>query len=153
MGKIYVVGIGPGKSDMMTVQAKEALNSSDVIVGYKTYIDLVRDEYSEKEFYENGMRGEIERCEKCVTYAKEGKTVALICSGDAGVYGMASPLLEVAEREGFSDVEILDYEDLEDDNYTIDKPVLVHNGDKFLEYLLDRYYGLNIVGFSATQED
>ena len=107
MGKIYVVGIGPGKSDMMTVQAKEALNSSDVIVGYKTYIDLVRDEYSEKEFYENGMRGEIERCEKCVTYAKEGKTVALICSGDAGVYGMASPLLEVAEREGFSDVEII----------------------------------------------
>ena len=107
MGKIYVVGIGPGKSDMMTVQAKEALNSSDVIVGYKTYIDLVRDEYSEKEFYENGMRGEIERCEKCVTYAKEGKTVALICSGDAGVYGMASPLLEVAEREVFSDVEII----------------------------------------------
>ena len=107
MGKIYVVGIGPGKSDMMTVQAKEALNSSDVIVGYKTYIDLVRDEYSEKEFYENGMRGEIERCEKCVDYAKEGKTVALICSGDAGVYGMASPLLEVAEREGFSDVEII----------------------------------------------
>ena len=107
MGKIYVVGIGPGKSDMMTVQAKEALNSSDVIVGYKTYIDLVRDEYSEKEFYENGMRGEILRCEKCVTYAKEGKTVALICSGDAGVYGMASPLLEVAEREGFSDVEII----------------------------------------------
>ena len=107
MGKIYVVGIGPGKSDMMTVQAKEAMNSSDVIVGYKTYIDLVRDEYSEKEFYENGMRGEIERCEKCVTYAKEGKTVALICSGDAGVYGMASPLLEVAEREGFSDVEII----------------------------------------------
>ena len=107
MGKIYVVGIGPGKSDMMTVQAKEALNSSDVIVGYKTYIDLVRDEYSEKEFYENGMRGEIERCEKCVTYAKEGKTVALICSGDAGVYGMASPLLEVTERDGFSDVEII----------------------------------------------
>ena len=107
MGKIYVVGIGPGKSDMMTVQAKEALNSSDVIVGYKTYIDLVRDEYSEKEFYENGMRGEIGRCEKCVDYAKEGKTVALICSGDAGVYGMASPLLEVAEREGFSDVEII----------------------------------------------
>ena len=58
-----------------------------------------------------------------------------------------------AKSYGFSDVEILDYEDLEEDNYTIDKPVLVHNGDKFLEYLLDRYYGLNIVGFSATQED
>ena len=58
-----------------------------------------------------------------------------------------------AKSYGFSDVEILDYEDLEDDNYTIDKPVLIHNGDKFLEYLLDRYYGLNIVGFSATQEN
>ena len=58
-----------------------------------------------------------------------------------------------AKSYGFSDVEILDYEDLEDDNYTIDKPVLVHNGDKFLEYLLDRYYGLDIIGFSATQED
>lgn len=58
-----------------------------------------------------------------------------------------------AKSYGFSDVEILDYEDLEEDNYTIDKPVLIHNGDKFLEYLLDRYYGLNIIGFSATQED
>lgn len=58
-----------------------------------------------------------------------------------------------AKSYGFSDVEILDYEDLENDNYTIDKPVLVHNGDKFLEYLLDRYYGLNIIGFSATQEE
>ena len=107
MGKIYVVGIGPGKRDMMTAQAKEALDRADVIVGYKTYIDLVRDDYSEKEFYENGMRGEIERCEKCVEYAREGRTVALICSGDAGVYGMASPLLEVAEKENFSDVEII----------------------------------------------
>ena len=107
MGKIYVVGIGPGKRDMMTAQAKEALDRADVIVGYKTYIDLVRDDYSEKEFYENGMCGEIERCEKCVEYAREGRTVALICSGDAGVYGMASPLLEVAEKENFSDVEII----------------------------------------------
>ena len=107
MGKIYVVGIGPGKRDMMTAQAKEALDRADVIVGYKTYIDLVRDDYSEKEFYENGMRGEIERCEKCVEYAREGRIVALICSGDAGVYGMASPLLEVAEKENFSDVEII----------------------------------------------
>ncbi len=107
MGKIYVVGIGPGKRDMMTAQAAEALDRADIIVGYKTYIDLVRDDYSEKEFYENGMRGEIERCEKCVEYAREGRTVALICSGDAGVYGMASPLLEVAERESFTDVEII----------------------------------------------
>ena len=98
MGKIYVVGIGPGEAAMMTEQARAALLESDVIAGYKTYINLVRDAYPDKEFYENGMRGEIERCEACVEFAKEGKAVALVCSGDAGVYGMASPLLEVAER-------------------------------------------------------
>ena len=107
MGKIYVVGIGPGDAEMMTAQAKKALDESDIIAGYKTYIALVRDQYPDKEFYENGMRGEIERCEKCVEFARAGKTVALVCSGDAGVYGMASPLLEVAEREGFSDISII----------------------------------------------
>ena len=107
MSKIYVVGIGPGEGRMMTLQAKEALEESDIIVGYKAYIDLVKDDYQDKEFYENGMRGEIERCEKCVEFAMAGKTVSLICSGDAGVYGMASPLLEVAQQHGFSDIEII----------------------------------------------
>jgi precorrin-3B C17-methyltransferase len=107
MGKIYVVGIGPGSSGMMTLNAGKALSNSDIIVGYKAYIDLVKEDYPDKEFFENGMRGEIERCEKCVEYAKEGRTVSLICSGDAGVYGMASPLLEIAQREGFSEVEIV----------------------------------------------
>ncbi len=107
MGKIYVVGIGPGESSMMTLKAKEAIKCSDIIVGYKTYIDLVRDEFSDKEFFENGMRGETERCEKCIELAKMGKTVSLICSGDAGVYGMASPLLEIAQREGFDDIEVV----------------------------------------------
>lgn len=107
MGKIYVVGIGPGDNNMMTVQAAKALENSDIIVGYITYINLVKDYYPDKEYFENGMRGEIERCEKCVELAKEGKNVALICSGDAGVYGMASPLLEVADKEGFTDVEVI----------------------------------------------
>ena len=107
MGKIYVVGIGPGDSCMMTVQAKEALRKSDVIAGYKTYVDLIRDEYAGREFFVNGMKGEVERCRKCVEFAKEGKTVALICSGDPGVYGMASPLLSIALEEGFDDVEII----------------------------------------------
>ena len=106
-GKIYVVGIGPGDRAMMTGKAQEALELSDVIVGYKAYTELVRADYPDKEFYENGMRGEIERCEKCVELAREGKTAALVCSGDAGVYGMASPLLEIAEREGFTDVEVI----------------------------------------------
>ena len=107
MGKIYVVGIGPGDSDMMTYQAKEAIKKSDVIVGYKAYIELVKEEFAGKEFFENGMRREAERCKKCIEYAKSGKTVSLICSGDAGVYGMASPLLEIAQREGFDDVEVV----------------------------------------------
>ncbi len=107
MGKIYVIGIGPGDEKMMTRAANEALASCDVIAGYRAYTDLVRDRYPDKEYFENGMRGEIERCEKCVELAKAGKTVALICSGDSGVYGMASPLLEIAEREAFSDVKII----------------------------------------------
>ena len=107
MGKIYVVGIGPGDRKMMTVQAAEALDNCDIIVGYQAYTDLVRKDYPDKEYYENGMRSEIERCEKCVSFAQNGKTVALICSGDAGVYGMASPLLEIASKEGFDDVEII----------------------------------------------
>ena len=106
MGKIYVVGMGPGNMENMTLRAKNALDDSDIIVGYKAYIELVREAFSQKEFYENGMRGEIERCEKCVEFALGGKTVALICSGDAGVYGMASPLLEVAEKENFTDIEV-----------------------------------------------
>lgn len=107
MGKIYVVGIGPGNMEMMTVRAREALDESDIIAGYRTYTDLVREYLPDKEYFENGMRGEIERCEKCVELAKKGQTVALICSGDAGVYGMASPLLEIAERENFTDVEVI----------------------------------------------
>ena len=107
MGKIYVIGIGPGDRRLMTDLGREALDKSDVIVGYKVYIDLIREDYPEKEFLESGMREEILRCEKCIALAREGKTVSLICSGDAGVYGMASPLLEVAEKEGFMDVEII----------------------------------------------
>ncbi len=107
MGKIYVLGIGPGNNKMMTLQAKEALESSDIIVGYKTYTDLVRDSFPDKEYYENGMRKEAQRCEKCIEFARAGKTVSLICSGDAGVYGMASPLLEIAFKESFDNIEVI----------------------------------------------
>ena len=107
MGKIYVVGIGPGDEKNMTIRAKEVLDECEIIAGYTAYIDLVRDRYPKKTFFENGMRKELQRCRACVEMAKSGKLVALICSGDAGIYGMASPLLEVAEQEGFHDVEII----------------------------------------------
>ncbi len=101
------MGIGPGDKEMMTGQAQNVLMNCDIIVGYKTYTDIVRKYYPDKEYFENGMRQEAERCKKCIELAKEGRTTALICSGDAGIYGMASPLLEAAEEEGFDDIEIV----------------------------------------------
>ena len=107
MGKIYVVGIGPGEYEMMTLKADKALRDSDVIVGYKAYIELIKDRYPDKEYIESNMKQEIERCQMCLMLAKEGKKVSLICSGDAGVYGMASPMLEIASMNGFDDIEII----------------------------------------------
>lgn len=106
-GYIYVVGIGPGKEDGITKEAERILEQSDIIVGYKTYIDLVRDRFPEKEFFENGMTKELERCRKCIELARSGKNVALIGSGDSGVYGMASPMLEEAEKAGFLGVKVI----------------------------------------------
>lgn len=107
MSRIYVVGIGPGSISAMTEDAKRAIENSDVIVGYKVYTDLVRELCDDKEIIDSGMRQEIERCNLCVDIAKSGRTVSLICSGDAGVYAMASPMLEVAQEAGFSDVVIV----------------------------------------------
>ena len=107
MGKIFVVGIGPGEEQSMTLRARQVLSECDLIVGYKAYIDLIKHIYPDKEFVESAMKQEIERCEACIKYANEGKKVALICSGDSGIYGMASPLLETAQRLGFYDVEVV----------------------------------------------
>lgn len=105
-GKIYVVGIGPGNMQDITVRAYNTLKNVDVIAGYITYIDLVRDEFSEKEFYVSGMKKEIARCEQVLEIAKTGKSVALISSGDAGIYGMAGIMIEVAQKEGYK-VEVI----------------------------------------------
>lgn len=96
---LYVVGIGPGNREMMTFEAKEALERCEVIVGYKTYIDLIKDLIEGKEVVENGMRGEIERVRKAIEIAKEGRNVAVISSGDAGVYAMAGLVLELLDEE------------------------------------------------------
>lgn len=96
---INVVGIGPGDLKMMTFQAKEAIDNSQVIVGYKTYINLIKPILSDKEIVSNGMKQEIERCKEAIEIAKTGKTVAVISSGDAGVYGMAGLILELLEAE------------------------------------------------------
>ena len=95
--KIYIVGMGPGTGDMMTPQADHALCGSDVIVGYPVYLKLLGGKYREKEFLSTPMKQEVRRCEMCFEEAEKGKTVAMVCSGDAGVYGMASLLYEMSE--------------------------------------------------------
>ena len=95
-GKIYVVGIGPGKKEDMTFKAYEAMGKSDIIVGYKTYVDLIKEYYPDKEIKSSVMTKEVDRCIEVLEMAKNGKNVSLISSGDAGVYGMAGIMLEVA---------------------------------------------------------
>ena len=87
--KLYVVGIGPGAYEKMTIEAAEALKNSDVIIGYTVYVDLV------KEHLTTPMKKEVERCKMAFEEAMKGKTVSMICSGDAGVYGMAGLMYEV----------------------------------------------------------
>ena len=104
MNKIYVVGIGPGSYEKMTIEAAEALRESDVIIGYTVYIDLVKKHFAGKEFMSTPMRKETERCIMAFDEASKGKTVSMICSGDAGVYGMAGLMYEVGEK--YPDVEL-----------------------------------------------
>lgn len=93
---VFVVGLGPGGGQFLTVQAQSALQQAEVLCGYTVYIDLVRPLYPEKECYATGMTRELDRCRWALDTARAGRDVALVCSGDAGVYGMASPLLELA---------------------------------------------------------
>ena len=107
MNKIYVVGIGPGAYEKMTIEAAEVLKKCDVIIGYTVYIDLVKDHFPEKEFLSTPMRKEVERCVMAFEEANKGKTVAMICSGDAGVYGMAGLIHEVGKDYPETVVEVI----------------------------------------------
>ena len=107
MGKLYVVGIGPGDGRYLTEAARAAIEEADVICGYTLYVDLLKPLWPEKPTYSTGMTGELERCRWCLEQATEGKTVTLVCSGDAGVYGMAAPVLELAGEYRETEVEII----------------------------------------------
>ncbi|MGN0513241.1 MAG: precorrin-3B C(17)-methyltransferase [Lachnospiraceae bacterium] len=95
---IYVVGIGPGAYEQMTIEAVNTLKNCDVIVGYRTYVTLLREHFADKEFLETPMRGEVERCHLAFRQALCGKKVAMISSGDAGVYGMSGLMLEIGKE-------------------------------------------------------
>lgn len=96
MNNLYVVGIGPGKTEGMTIEAYNCLKQCNVIAGFVTYCKLVSDEFPDKEYIMNGMGGEKERCILALEKAKEGNDVALICSGDSSVYGMAGLVYELS---------------------------------------------------------
>lgn len=105
-GKIYVVGIGPGNKDNMTFRAYKAMENSDILIGHKTYISLVENLFPNKKVIHSAMKKEVERCEETLRLAQEGNVVALISSGDAGIYGMAGIMLETAGDSEIS-VEII----------------------------------------------
>ena len=107
MNKVYAVGIGPGGREFFTEEAMQALENADVIAGYTVYVDLVRDLFPDKELYTTAMKQEIERCRWAIEKAKTGKSVAMVCSGDAGVYGMAGLLFELADQYGDVEIEVV----------------------------------------------
>ncbi len=107
MAKIRVVGIGPGDYEEMTIRAVNALNACDVIVGYHVYVDLVKAHFPDKEFHTTPMRREVDRCKIALELARQGRDVAMICSGDAGVYGMAGLIYELRDEDDGLEVEVV----------------------------------------------
>lgn len=107
MSKLYVVGIGPGAYEKMTIEAAEALKKSDVIIGYTVYVDLVKDHFPGKEFLTTPMKKEVDRCVLAFEEARKGKIAAMICSGDAGDYGMSGLMYEVGVNYPEVELEII----------------------------------------------
>ena len=95
-GTLFIVGLGPGDEQNMTGKALEAVRKADLICGYGVYVDQVKRLFPEKETFTTPMTRELERCRYAVEEAAKGRTVAMVCSGDAGIYGMAGPVLEMA---------------------------------------------------------
>jgi precorrin-3B C17-methyltransferase len=108
-GKIFLVGLGPGAEDYLSLRARQALAEAEVIIGYGTYIKLIQHLLTDQEVIRKGMTEEIDRCVAAYEYAQAGRRVALISSGDIGVYGMAGPTYEVLLRSGWhpgGDIEV-----------------------------------------------
>lgn len=105
-GIIYAIGLGPGTRAGMTEEARQAIRGADKVVGYTTYCRQVRWLTQGRQVYSTGMRSEIERCDEAVRMAASGQSVALICSGDSGIYGMAGLILERVEAMGEDSVDV-----------------------------------------------
>ena len=107
MGKVIVVGIGPGSYEDMTIRADRALRGCDAIVGYGVYVDLVKERYPDKAFYETPMTQEAKRCALALELARAGKTAAMVCSGDSGIYGMAALVYELRGESEEPEIEVV----------------------------------------------
>lgn len=105
--KIYVVGLGPGGKDDMTIRAVRAIKNAEVVTGYTYYINLISDMLKGKEIFSSAMTKEVERCRKALQYALNGKTVAMVSSGDTGVYGMAGLIYEVCKDHPNVEIEVI----------------------------------------------
>ncbi|MDO4178262.1 MAG: precorrin-3B C(17)-methyltransferase [Phascolarctobacterium sp.] len=105
--KIFVVGLGPGGVEQMTERAIKALKECDVIAGYHVYVKLIKDDFADKTFLSNGMRKEVDRCKLALEEALKGQTVAMISSGDAGVYGMAGIMCQVSKDHPEVEIEVV----------------------------------------------
>ncbi len=104
---IYVVGMGPGDAGMMSRDAAEILAGCDTIIGYTVYVELLRKEYPDKSYLSTPMTKETDRCELAFAEAEKGKKVAMVCSGDAGVYGMSGLMLEIGEKHPDIEVKVI----------------------------------------------
>lgn len=107
MNKLFVVGLGPGDARLLTGQARQALDQAQLICGYSVYIDLIKPLYPDKDYYTTPMKQEIDRCRHALASAQQGIPTAMVCSGDAGVYGMASPVLELSPEYPDVDIEVV----------------------------------------------
>ena len=107
MKRITVIGLGPGDPAMMTYEARAALEEAEVICGYTVYVELVRPLFPEKETFTTPMRKETDRCRAALEKAAEGRSVAMVCSGDSGVYGMAGLIYELSPEYPGVEIEII----------------------------------------------
>ena len=98
MNKVYVIGMGPGAYEQMTVKAVRTLEKCDVIVGYTVYIELLKEYFPDKRYLTTSMRQEAARCRMAFEEAAKGAVTAMVCSGDAGIYGMAGLMYEIGEE-------------------------------------------------------
>ncbi len=105
--KLTIVGLGPGAGPDLTGRALDAIRDAELVVGYTTYIALIRDAFPDKQMLSTGMRAEVDRCRMAIEETLKGKNVAVVCSGDSGVYGMAGLIYELAREYPPIEIEVV----------------------------------------------